>query len=163
MNIKLILNKLEKLILLLIAILFTIMVVSLFLQIILRFIFKSANTWSEELTRYTFAWMVMLGSSVALRRSRHMNVDYFIRRIPENVGKINFIIINLLIIVFLLAIIIHGIELVSLTHKQLSPGMRIPMSYAYLAMPVGGILMLLFTIELFFTNLRNKKYFKKEE
>ncbi|WP_313342295.1 TRAP transporter small permease [Sedimentibacter sp.] len=154
---KIVFDKLEKFILGILSILFTVMVVALFYQIIMRFLFESANSWSEELTRYSFIWMSMLGSAIATRRSRHMNVDFLMNRMPKILKIINSIIIKSLIIAFLIVIIFYGISLVSITFKQLSPGLRVPMAYMYASVPIGGILMLLFTIEVIINDIKNKK------
>lgn len=149
MNVKLIFNKIENIILLILAIIFAIMVTSLFSQVVLRYIFKSATPWAEELTRYAFIWMSMLGAAVAARRGRHMNVDYFVNIMPKSIRIIIIFLANILVIAFLIVATKYGIDLVIMTHKQLSSGMRIPMSYVYLSMPIGSILMILFMIESF--------------
>lgn len=153
---KLILDKLEKIILWLLAMLFAVMVVSLFYQIVMRFLFKSANAWSEELTRYSFIWMTMLGSAVATRRSRNMDVDFIVKRMPKPLRNVNTVITKGLIIAFLLVITVYGISLVGITFKQLSAGLRVPMAYIYAAVPTGGILMLIFTIELIIYDIKSK-------
>lgn len=154
---KLILDKLEKIILGVLAILFSVMVISLFYQIIMRFILKSANAWSEELTRYSFIWLSMLGSAVATRRSRNMDVDFLVRRMPKLLRNINTVITKGLIIAFLMVIIVYGTVLVGMTHKQLSAGLQIPMSYIYASVPVGGLLILIFTIEVIIDDIINSK------
>lgn len=156
-NMKLLFDKVEKIILWLLALLFAVMVVSLFYQIIMRFLFKSANAWSEELTRYSFIWMTMLGSAVATRRSRNMDVDFIVNKMPKLLRSVNTVITKGLIIAFLLVIIAYGISLVGITFKQLSAGLRIPMAYIYAAVPTGGILILLFTIEIIISDIKNSK------
>lgn len=153
---KLILDKTEKIILVILAILFATMVISLFYQIIMRFVFENANSWSEELTRYSFIWMTMLGSSLATRRNRNMNVDFVVNKMPEPLRKINNVLTKTLILAFIMVIIIYGIGLVGMTHKQMSPGLKLPMSYMYSAIPTGGILMLIFTIENIINDFKNK-------
>jgi TRAP-type C4-dicarboxylate transport system permease small subunit len=154
---KLILDKIEKIILGILAVLFTVMVVALFFQIVMRFVFKNANTWSEELTRYSFVWLSMLGASVATRRSRNMDVDFIVNKMPKTLKNINTVFTRGLIITFLLVLIIFGISLVGITIKQLSPGLRIPMAYMYGAVPAGSALMLLFTIENIIRDIKNSK------
>lgn len=153
---KIVLDKLEKIILWILAILFTVMVIAFFYQIVLRFIFESGNPWAEELTRYTLIWMSMLGSAVATRRGRNMDVDFVVKRMPKTMKTINSIITKALIIGFLLVIIIYGVNLVSITFKQLSSGLRIPMAYMYASVPVGGFLMLLFTIEVIINDIKSR-------
>lgn len=154
---KTVLDKLEKFILGILALLFATMVIALFYQIVMRFIFQSANTWSEELTRYSFIWMSMLGSAIATRRSRNMDVDFLVNKMPKMMKIVNSFITKGLIIAFLLVIVIYGISLVSMTYKQLSPGLRVPMAYMYASVPTGGILMLLFTVEIIINNIKNSK------
>ncbi|MDF2615728.1 MAG: transporter small permease [Sedimentibacter sp.] len=153
---KLILDKLEKIILWLLALLFAVMVISLFYQIVMRFLFESANSWSEELTRYSFIWMTMLGSSIATRRSRNMDVDFIVNRMPKPLKNVNTVFTKGLIIAFLLVITVYGISLVGITFKQLSAGLRVPMAYIYAAVPTGGILMLIFTIEVIINDIKSK-------
>nr|WP_300092520.1 TRAP transporter small permease [Sedimentibacter sp.] len=154
---KLILDKLEKVILGILAVLFAVMVVALFFQIVMRFVFKNANTWSEELTRYSFVWLSMLGASVATRRSRNMDVDFLVKKMPKVLRIINTVFTRSLIIAFLLVIIIYGVNLVGMTFKQLSAGLRVPMAYMYGAVPTGGVLMLLFTIENIIKDIKNSR------
>jgi C4-dicarboxylate transporter DctQ subunit len=154
---KLILDKIEKIILAILAALFAVMVVALFFQIVMRFIFQNANTWSEELTRYSFVWLSMLGASVATRRSKNMDVDFLVKKMPKGLRIVNTVFTRTLIIAFLLVIIVYGLSLVTITFKQLSPGLRIPMAYMYGAVPAGGILMLLFTIENIIRDIKNSK------
>ena len=123
----------------------------------MRFVFQSANVWSEELTRFAFIWMSMLGVAVATRRSKNMDVDFIVNLMPKIMKLINSIFTKALIIGFLFVLIFYGIELVTITFKQLSPGMRLPMAYMYLSVPVGGILMLIFTIENIINDIKNRK------
>ncbi len=151
MKIKLFFDKVEKFILFILAIILAIMVIALFLQVILRYLFKSATPWAEELARYAFIWLSMLGATVAMRRGRHMNMDYFVNLLPQNIGKITNIVAHILIIFFLAVVTYYGIGLVIMTHKQLSSGMRIPMSYVYLSIPIGSMFMIMFIVESYFT------------
>lgn len=40
-------------------------VLLVFLQVIMRTVFKNSLTWSEELSRYIFIWQIWLGASIA--------------------------------------------------------------------------------------------------
>ncbi len=156
-NMKLAMDKLEKIILVILAVLFSVMVIALFYQIIMRFIFQNANSWSEEMTRYSFIWMTMLGSAVATRRSRNMDVDFLVKKMPKLLRNLNSVVTKGLIIAFIVVLIIYGISLVGITHKQLSAGLRVPMSYIYASVPTGGILMLLFIIENIIRDIKGSK------
>lgn len=149
-------DKLEKGIMVALSIMFAVMVAAIFLQVIMRYVFNDANAWSEELARYTFVWLTLLGSSVAVRKCTHMRVDYFINMMPKKLVTLLNIITNAALIVFFLVIIKYGFDLVVITFKQKSAGLGIPMAFPYLALPVGSILMLMFTIESYFAKDVNK-------
>ena len=51
-----------------------------FIQVILRYVFNSPMTWSEELARYLFIWCAFLGWIIASRRNSHLAVNIAITR-----------------------------------------------------------------------------------
>ena len=50
------------------------MMLSLFWQVFTRFIIKVPATWTEEIARYTFIYMVMIGAALGVRHSAHFGV-----------------------------------------------------------------------------------------
>ena len=46
-------------------------VLLVFLQVIMRTVFKNSLTWSEELSRYIFIWQIWLGASIAWEQVLH--------------------------------------------------------------------------------------------
>jgi len=54
-----------------------------FLQVLLRYIFKVSVFWTEELARLLFTWITLLGAAVALREDEHIYINIFIKRIPN--------------------------------------------------------------------------------
>jgi len=150
MKIKILFDKIEKVIMIALSIMFLVMVGAIFLQVVMRYVFNNANAWSEELARYTFVWLTLLGASVAVRKTSH-----FINLMPRKLVKILYIFTNALLIAFFLVVIKYGFDLVAITFKQKSAGMGMPMAYPYLALPVGAILMLMFTIESYFIKNAN--------
>ncbi|NBQ34736.1 MAG: TRAP transporter small permease [Gammaproteobacteria bacterium] len=62
----------------LIAILFGIMTVATFSNVIARYIFNESILWALELTVFLFAWMVLLGASYAIKKNSHLGVDILI-------------------------------------------------------------------------------------
>lgn len=114
-----------------------------FHQVIARFIFSNPPAWTEELARYTFIWVTFLGVVIAFRTAAHLGVDYFVSLLPEGVMKVSSILTNVILICILIVLGLKGIELVQMLKHQLSPVLRISMSYPYLAIPVGMFLSLI--------------------
>jgi TRAP-type C4-dicarboxylate transport system permease small subunit len=62
------------------------MVVLVFTNVVLRYLFNSGIATSEELSRWLLVWLTFLGAIVALREHAHLGVDTLVRTLPA-VGK----------------------------------------------------------------------------
>src|SRR3954471_18212986 len=69
-----------------IAVCLAVMVVLVFGNVFLRYVFNSGITMSEELSRWLMVWLTFLGAIVALREHAHLGVDTLVRILPP-VGK----------------------------------------------------------------------------
>ena len=92
-----VLEKVEKAIL---AVTVGIMVIIIAYQVIMRYIFAHANSWSEELARYLFIYDVMIGAAIAIRRNSHLQIDILINLMKPKVRTILTIIATLAGMVF---------------------------------------------------------------
>lgn len=63
-----------------------VMVVLVFGNVVLRYMFNSGITVSEELSRWLFVWLTFMGAVVALREHGHLGTDALVSRMPA-VGK----------------------------------------------------------------------------
>lgn len=117
----------------------TIIVVASSLQVFTRYVLQAAMTGTEELARYCFIWMSMLGGSVAVGRWAHPVVNVLTDRLNSAWNKYLHVFLNLLIISFCLIFIFYGSQIVATTTRQLSSTLHIPMSYVYLSIPLGGV------------------------
>lgn len=126
---------------------FSIMILMGILQVLFRYVFDSSLYFTEELARFLFVWTVFLASAICCRRQSHAAIELFVSWMPEKLRKVALIIASVCTSCFFAVIFIKGIELTIVTWRQASPAMEIPMGLIYLAIPMGGLLMLIFTIE----------------
>ncbi len=126
-----------------IALLLIVMMGIAFSGVIARFVMNSPLSWGDELSRYLSIWAVFLGASLGVRRGAHIGVEAFIRMVPKNAQQYITILTTLVCIVFCCAVTFVGYDyaLRLLKTGQLSPAMRIPIVWAYAAVPVGCLLM----------------------
>jgi len=68
-----------------------VMVVLVFGNVVLRYVFNSGITISEELSRWLMVWLTFLGAIVALREHAHLGVDSLVRALPATGKRICFI------------------------------------------------------------------------
>ncbi|WP_204218110.1 TRAP transporter small permease [Microvirga pudoricolor] len=57
------------------------MVVLVFGNVVLRYLFNSGITETEELSRWMFVWVTFLGSVVALYRRGHLGTEFLVGRL----------------------------------------------------------------------------------
>ena len=67
------------------------MVVLVFGNVFLRYVFNSGITVSEELSRWLMVWLTFLGAIVALREHAHLGVDTLVRALPATGKRICFV------------------------------------------------------------------------
>jgi TRAP-type C4-dicarboxylate transport system permease small subunit len=125
-----------------------------FVEVLFRYVLMLPLFWTEEFARYSLVWSSLLGAGVALKRGEHIAVTFFVDRIPGCMGPQAALLVSVFIALFLTVILWGGIHLVILTRHQLSPAMRIPMAWPYLAIPISSLIMLIH--ELTFIHKRSK-------
>jgi TRAP-type C4-dicarboxylate transport system permease small subunit len=112
-----------------------------FTQVVLRYGFGRPLTWSEEISRYLFVWVVFVGAGVAARHGSHIVLDFLVARLPAGIRRWVGVIMTALCFGMLLLIFVwQGWILTTVSMRQDSPATGLPVGYATLAIPVGGLL-----------------------
>ncbi|WP_280770441.1 TRAP transporter small permease [Salipaludibacillus daqingensis] len=116
-----------------------IMVVTIALQVFMRHVMSSSLSWSEELARYCFIWLVYIGISYGVKKQRHIKVDVMLVLLKDKGKVVLNIISNFIFLAFAIFVIIYGYDISRqlLGWGQTSPALHIPMGVVYLATPVG--------------------------
>jgi len=123
-----------------------VMGVSIVIQVFARYVLNNPTGWSEELARYIFVWITLLGSAVVLKRGKHVEVGYLVERAPPRVQKVLGLAAQLGVLIFLCVLLVSGIGLTGVGHRQVSAAMELPMSIMYAALPAGAFFMILFLV-----------------
>lgn len=126
-----------------------VLTISVFGQVLFRFIIKQSLAWSEELAIYCLVWLTFLGAAYAMSLKAHIGVDFFTDLFPLRVRKIFFTLASIASIIFYLIMIVQGYDLVKQSMAQLSPVMRIPMGWVYAVIPISGLFLIINLIYLF--------------
>lgn len=90
-----------------IAAMLAFMVVLVFGNVVLRYLFNSGITVSEEVSRWLFIWMTFLGAIVALREHGHLGVDMVVQRLPAWAKKLCLALGHVLML-FILWLLLQG-------------------------------------------------------
>ena len=147
------LDILEKIEFVIIAVAIIVMIFAMMDQVIMRYVFSKANSWSDELTRYLFIYTVMFGASIAVRRNSHLQIDLIIGRLKPRSKAIFTIVTTVVGIVFLVMLTMYSFALCEQGATNTSAGLGISMNIPYMALPIGCVLMILTSIEVLFKNI----------
>jgi TRAP-type C4-dicarboxylate transport system permease small subunit len=97
-------------------------------QIIFRYAFNSSLSWSEEISRYFFAWMIFVGATLAIKENNHIKVDLFYDMLGRHARKIVDIVLYSLIIFVQGYFLVFSIQFIIKTHGTYSTAMQLPMN-----------------------------------
>ena len=109
--------------------------------------------WTEEMARFLFIWMVMLGAMIGVRDGSHFDVDIW----PELKWRANAIlrIVSMVfVLVFALVFVWYGVRFVQFGWSQTSELADLPMTCIFIAWPLTGLTWLLFGFERLRADLR---------
>ena len=114
--------------------------------VISRYVFNAPLLWSDELARFLFIWLSMLGAVVALRRNEHMRLSVLVNRASPGMRRWLETTASLVVIAFLLVILVPSYTLIELQWVVTIPSLQISDSYRVAAIGVGAVLMALVAI-----------------
>lgn len=120
-----------------------VMTSSVFLEVLVRYVFAFSLSWPEEVARFSFIWCSLVGGAIAMERNKLHEIDILFDRLPEGVKPLVVFLVNILVLCILLVLFVYGIKLIGVVHRQVSPAMEIRMSYVYSAVPFAAGCMLI--------------------
>ncbi len=138
---KRILNILDKTLNYLIAAALTSMLLMVFINVVLRYAFDTGLTWSEEMSRFVFVWLVFLGAIAALKDKMHLGVDILVANVPPIIQKTLYVISNAAVLFTIYLMIDGGWKMTILNLEVLAPATGLPMMYVFGILVFTGIVM----------------------
>jgi TRAP-type C4-dicarboxylate transport system permease small subunit len=131
-----------------------ILIVPVSLQIFSRFTaLIPSYIWTEEMARFCFIWMIMIGAMVGIRDGAHFDVDLWPELAPRANALLH-IVTNVFVLAFALVFIWYGIKFVQFGWHQDSELAELPMPFIFVAWPLAGFTWVLFLGERFIADLR---------
>ena len=109
--------------------------------------------WTEELARFLFVWMVMLGAMIGVREHSHFEVDLWPELAPRPQAALR-IVSSIAVLVFALVFVWAGYQFTRFAWNRLSELAELPMWMIFVAWPMAGVTWVLFLGESFLANLR---------
>jgi TRAP-type transport system small permease protein len=121
-----------------------ILVIPVSLQIFSRFTdLIPRYIWTEEMARFLFVWLIMLGSNVAVREGAHFTVDLWPRLGARAEAALN-LVSGVFVLIFALVFLWWGIEFTQFAMNRISELAELPLWYIHVAWPITGATWLVF-------------------
>jgi TRAP-type C4-dicarboxylate transport system permease small subunit len=116
------------------------MVVLCLVQVFLRY-FTSANlrpfAWGDEIIRLTSIWVVFLAASIGVREGSHLDMDFFVNKLPPR-GIMIFKKIALGIVLVCMAVLVwYGAKYTGINTLSMLQNAPISMAWFYASIPIG--------------------------
>jgi TRAP-type C4-dicarboxylate transport system permease small subunit len=130
--------------------LMALMTLNVLWQIFTRFVLGDPSSYTEEIARFLLIWVGLLGASYTAGAKKHLAIDILSNRLSGAAREYLEIFIDLSLLAFaMLVLVIGGARLVYLTLslRQSSAALQIPLGIVYLVIPVSGILIVFYALD----------------
>lgn len=132
----------------LLTLLMLLMVLPVAIQILSRYtgIFPR-YIWTEEVARFCFVWIVMIGSMIAVRDDSHFNVDLLPRSKTNRQKGVGNLIVHIAMMLMAFVFAWYGFGFAVFGFAQSSEMSGINMLSIYIAFPLAGLTWAVFLLE----------------
>lgn len=116
----------------------SVLVVTVWLGILSRYVLPWNLTFTEELARYLMIWVALLAISLGICKRQHVGMLVIFDRLPQQVRKVLALSFDLIGILFFAVMFYHGLTYVERGFSQSTMIFGIPRGYPYLIIPLAS-------------------------
>ncbi len=136
------------------VVLMLVMTAVIFVQVIMRYIFSNSLSWSEELARYIFIWIIYLSISFGAKRLSHIKIESALLLFPKKLRPYIVCLGDLIVFAFCIHVVYTGWGNMILQNRSKSAALGIPMSMIYAAPVVGFFLTAIREVQVMLNRVR---------
>jgi TRAP-type C4-dicarboxylate transport system permease small subunit len=136
------------------VVLFAAMVVVTAAGVFFRYVLNAALPWAEEADRYLFIWLSFVGAAITMRHQAHIAVDIVVRSFSPAARDWAALLTHGCILVFVGTVFWASERVIDVTSTTRTTATDIPMSWVYLAVPVGCTLIAIEVLRLAASTVR---------
>ncbi|WP_394149581.1 TRAP transporter small permease [Vibrio maritimus] len=127
----------------------SVLVICVSWQVFSRYVLNAPSTFTDEVARFLFIWVGLMGAAYTLGQKRHLAIDLLAMKIEHDGVKHNRLklLVNLISTTFASVIMVYGggkLMLKTLATGQVSPALGIEMGMVYAAIPLAGAFMVIY-------------------
>ncbi len=124
-------------------------------QVSSRYLFDAPSVSTDEIARFLFMWLALIGGAYTFGARRHLAIDLLTGPLTGRLKLASEALILAVVIAFAAVVMVWGgWSLVSRTFAsgQVTPALRISMGWVYAAIPFSGLVIIYYAL-LFFSDV----------
>ena len=123
---------------------YTLLVVTMAIEVLRREAFAYSSIWGEEVVRYSFIYLAWIGAASAVRERAHIRIDVIFNYVPPRLKSALYILGDLVMLTVAVLAVYWAFETVTVswTFGSVSHGLRISMVWFLMAVPIGFAVMI---------------------
>lgn len=129
----------------LISILFCILIFTVGVNVVGRYVFNFSLAWADELSRFLFIWIIFIGAALAYFRDEHIAVGYLVERLPRRTAYAVDLLKELLVLL-VLGVLIWGAWQAMVASPGRSALLGVPMNWVRASVPIAAVMMVLMSL-----------------
>lgn len=132
-------------------------------NVFMRYVVGSPWGWVEEVTIFTFVWLTMIGAASVIKAEGHCSIDVLARKLPPKPRRVLETFVDFCVIVTLVLMIYYGTELTLSAGGKITPMLGISYVYIDAAIPVSGLIMLVYYLRIAWDNINGRGQISQTE
>ncbi len=139
-------SKIDQVLRVVLIVLMALLLLDVVWQVFSRYVLSDPSSFTDELARYLLIWVAFLGAAFLTGKRLHIAIDMLSKKL--GISQIDRLVGLVTAIFALTVMVIGGSRLVAiiLDLNQLSPSLRVPIGYVYLALPISGLLIVFYSV-----------------
>lgn len=124
-------------------------------QVFARYVLNDSPAWAEQAALLLMIWYVFLAAAAGIREGFHIRIAVFADSLPPGPRHVVVVFGHLVVLVFGAGMAYFGVELAQATWQHVIPTLGISRGYAYIPIPISGVLIVGFALEQIVAEVRS--------
>lgn len=117
------------------------------LEVVYRYLLNSPLSFTQDSAIFAMVYVVMLGSTIAVRNRAHIAVDFVGNMLPARYAYALRLITYGIMLFFFFILLKNGWTLTMRSMMQISPSLGIPIGYVIFSIPLSAGISMLYILE----------------
>lgn len=153
-------SRVDKVLEVVLCLLLSLLVIDVLWQVASRYLLASPSSFTDEIAGFLLVWVGLLGAAYSYGCGDHLAVDLLLQRVGERAQSRLRFVINIVVIIFVVAVLIVGGGWLVYTRFYLgvtSSSLSLNLGYVYSVLPLSGVLTLYYAIDNLINIINPKK------